>query len=60
MAYLRRVRLALARADLVAAEPARDTVTAIAHRWGFHHQGRFSAAYREAYGELPRRTLAGA
>ncbi|WP_030299503.1 helix-turn-helix domain-containing protein [Streptomyces katrae] len=60
MAYLRRVRLALARADLVAADPARDTVTAIAHRWGFHHQGRFSAAYREAYGELPRRTLAGA
>ncbi|MFD9412076.1 AraC family transcriptional regulator [Streptomyces sp. NPDC059989] len=58
-AYLRRVRLALAHADLVAADPARDTVTDIANRWGFHHQGRFSAAYRKAYGTVPRRTLAG-
>ncbi|MFJ6756097.1 MULTISPECIES: helix-turn-helix domain-containing protein [unclassified Streptomyces] len=57
-AHLRRVRLALAHADLVAADPSRDTVTAIANRWGFHHQGRFSAAYRAAYGRLPRRTLA--
>ncbi|MFD7258824.1 AraC family transcriptional regulator [Streptomyces sp. NPDC059874] len=59
MAYLRRVRLSLAHADLVASDPSRDTVTAIAHRWGFHHHGRFSAAYRLAYGVLPRRTLAG-
>ncbi|TDU80483.1 AraC family transcriptional regulator [Streptomyces sp. KS 21] len=57
-AYLRRVRLALAHADLLAADPSRDTVTAIANRWGFHHQGRFSAAYRAAYGGSPRRTLA--
>ncbi|MFF4011718.1 AraC family transcriptional regulator [Streptomyces sp. NPDC001717] len=59
MAYLRRVRLALAHADLVAADPSRETVTAIAHRWGFHHHGRFSEAYRAAYGVPPRRTLAG-
>ncbi|QNE29476.1 AraC family transcriptional regulator [Streptomyces sp. INR7] len=59
MAYLRRVRLAQAHADLVAADPARDTGTAIAHRWGFHHQGRFAAAYREAYGLRPRDALAG-
>ncbi|MFE9636127.1 helix-turn-helix transcriptional regulator [Streptomyces sp. NPDC006463] len=59
MAYLRRVRLALAHADLVAADPSRDTVTAIANHWGFHHQGRFSAAYRAAYGVPPGRTLAG-
>ncbi|MFD3698079.1 AraC family transcriptional regulator [Streptomyces sp. NPDC058646] len=57
-AYLRRVRLALAHADLVAADPSRDTVTAIANRWGFPHQGRFSAAYRAAYGAPPRSTLA--
>ncbi|MEU3727597.1 helix-turn-helix domain-containing protein [Streptomyces sp. NPDC031705] len=57
MAYLRRVRLALAHADLVAADPSRDTVAAIAGRWGFHHQGRFSAAYRAAYGVAPRHTL---
>lgn len=58
MAYLRRVRLAQAHEDLVAADPARDTVTALAARWGFHHQGRFAAAYREVYGVPPRRTLA--
>ncbi|MFJ6783084.1 AraC family transcriptional regulator [Streptomyces yangpuensis] len=57
-AYLRRVRLAQAHEDLVAADPALDTVTAIAARWGFHHQGRFAAAYREAYGVPPRHTLA--
>ncbi|MCM9077266.1 MULTISPECIES: helix-turn-helix transcriptional regulator [Streptomyces] len=59
MGYLRRVRLAQAHDDLVAADPARDTVTAVAHRWGFHHQGRFAAAYRQAYGVLPRHTLTG-
>ncbi|MFG2977490.1 helix-turn-helix transcriptional regulator [Streptomyces sp. NPDC048331] len=59
MAYLRRVRLAQAHDDLVAADPTRDTVTAVAHRWGFHHQGRFAAAYHRTYGVLPRHTLAG-
>ncbi|MFD6969584.1 helix-turn-helix domain-containing protein [Streptomyces sp. NPDC059979] len=59
MAYVRRVRLAQAHDDLLAADPARHTVTAIASRWGFHHQGRFAAAYRGAYGVPPRRTLAG-
>ncbi|MEU6211576.1 AraC family transcriptional regulator [Streptomyces sp. NPDC047023] len=58
-AHLRRVRLALAHEELIAADPARDTVTAVAHRWGFHHQSRFAAAYRAAYGVLPRDTLAG-
>ncbi|MFD7783959.1 AraC family transcriptional regulator [Streptomyces nojiriensis] len=58
MAYLRRVRLGLAHVDLVAADPSRDTVTAIANRWGFHHQGRFAAVYRAAYGVPPRCTLA--
>ncbi|MEU6313639.1 AraC family transcriptional regulator [Streptomyces sp. NPDC047014] len=58
-AYLRRVRLAQAHADLVAGDPERETVTAVAHRWGFHHQGRFAAAYRAAYGVLPRHTLTG-
>lgn len=58
-AHLRRVRLALAHEELIAADPARDTVTAVAHRWGFHHQSRFAAAYRAAYGVLPRDTRAG-
>ena len=45
MAYLRRVRLDRAHRDLQAANPAVDTVTAIAVRWGFTHAGRFSVAY---------------
>lgn len=56
--YLRRVRLAGAHGDLVAGDPTTgDTVTAIAARWGFPHPGRFAAAYRDAYGVTPRRTL---
>ena len=42
--YLRRLRLDLAHRDLQAADPAVDTVTAIAGRWGFTHAGRFSIA----------------
>ncbi|MFI7584966.1 helix-turn-helix transcriptional regulator [Kocuria sp. M1N1S27] len=57
-AYLRRVRLAGAHADLVAGDPtAGDTVAAVAARWGFAHPGRFAAAYRATYGVAPRRTL---
>jgi AraC-like DNA-binding protein len=59
MAYLRGVRLRRAREDLRAADPASTTVTAIAHRWGFTHLSRFAAAYHDAYGELPARTLRG-
>ncbi|MER7951922.1 AraC family transcriptional regulator [Streptomyces sp. NPDC096079] len=57
LAYLRRVRLALAHADLQAAEPGSTTVTSVAMRWGFGHPGRFAAAYRAAYGRAPSRTL---
>src|SRR3954466_587721 len=55
--YLRRVRLDRAHRDLKAADPSVDTVTAIAYRWGFAHAGRFSIAYREAFGMPPSRTL---
>src|SRR5215469_8782923 len=34
-AYLRRVRLDHAHYDLLAADPARDSVTVVAYRWGF-------------------------
>ncbi len=57
LAYLRQLRLAEARAELLAADPARTTVTAIAARWGFHHLGRFASAYRDRYGETPSETL---
>jgi transcriptional regulator GlxA family with amidase domain len=55
--YLRRLRLDLAHRDLQAADPAVDTVTAIAGRWGFTHAGRFSIAYKQAFGTKPSRTL---
>jgi len=55
---LRLLRLEAARSDLLNADPADGaTVAAIARRWGFAHGPRFSAAYRERYGETPRETL---
>jgi AraC-like DNA-binding protein len=58
MRYLRRVRLDLARSDLLAARPADGaTVTATAMRWGYADLSRFAADYRAAYGEHPHVTL---
>ncbi len=58
MAYLRRVRLDLARDALVHADPADgDSVARIARASGFSHPGRFAAAYHEAFGEYPLQTL---
>jgi transcriptional regulator GlxA family with amidase domain len=59
-AYLRQVRLGHAHLDLLsAAHTESGTVTQIANRWGFNHQGRFAAYYRQTYGQNPRQTLAG-
>ena len=55
--YLRRVRLDHAHRDLRAADPARDSVAAVAYRWGFPSPSRFAAYYRAAYGVLPGDTL---
>ena len=57
MEYLRRVRLEHAHRDLLAADPAHQSVTAIAYRWGFHSPSEFTSRYRQAYGVLPSRTL---
>ena len=54
---LRRVRLDRARQDLLAADPARESVTAVAYRWGFASPGQFTAAYQQAYGVTPDQTL---
>jgi AraC-like DNA-binding protein len=59
LAYLRRVRLEHAHRDLLAADPALETVTAVAYRWGFPGTSRFAAEYRAAYGVTPSRTLRG-
>ena len=58
MAYLHTVRLAGARRDLISANPTRGaTVRDVAARWGFPHASRFSARYKEAFGESPSATL---
>ena len=54
---LRRVRLDRARERLLEAEPGQENIVSIAERCGFSHQGRFSAAYLETFGELPSETL---
>ena len=54
---LRSARIARARADLLAADPATVSVTDIAAQWGFFHLGRFAQAYRATYQELPSQTL---
>jgi AraC-like DNA-binding protein len=57
MTYLRDVRLARAHRDLAAAGAGDGaSVTDIALRWGFTHQGRFGQAYRRAYDETPGAT----
>ncbi|HEY3557224.1 MAG TPA: helix-turn-helix domain-containing protein [Kribbella sp.] len=58
LGHLRRLRLAEVRAELLAADPSECTVAGVAARWGFHHHGRMTAAYRELYDELPSATLA--
>ncbi|MER5734770.1 AraC family transcriptional regulator [Streptomyces sp. NPDC002262] len=57
MAFVREVRLERVREELRAAEPDEVSVSEVAWRWGFAHQGRFAAHYREKFGESPSRTL---
>ena len=57
LAYLRTARLDGARRALRAAAEGEVTVSEVADAWGFGHLGRFTTAYREAFGELPSTTL---
>jgi transcriptional regulator GlxA family with amidase domain len=57
MTYLQSVRLDRAHESLRRADPACVTVSAVAHRWGFAHLGRFASAYRLRFGEPPSNTL---
>jgi len=52
-AWLRIRRLNGARRDLRLARGTGESVSAIAMKWGFWHLGRFSAYYREQFGEYP-------
>ena len=56
MRFVLERRLAAAHLQLSRSE-ARVDVTTVATQLGFTHLGRFSIAYREAYGEPPSRTL---
>jgi AraC-like DNA-binding protein len=55
--YLKHYRMAQARLALVAAEPAKTTVTGVALSWGFMELGRFAVEYRQEFGECPSQTL---
>jgi len=50
-------RLNAARQELLRADARTVGVTAVATRWGFYHFGRFSAAYRRLFGEVPSATI---
>jgi AraC-like DNA-binding protein len=56
-AYLRRVRLDHAHRELLIADPATTTVSAVAMRWGFATHSSFTAHYHATYGEPPSETL---
>ena len=55
--YLRRIRLDRAHRQLQAADPDRDSVTAVAYRWGFSSPSRFASYYRRVFGVQPSHTL---
>ncbi|WIB59392.1 AraC family transcriptional regulator [Curtobacterium sp. MCLR17_007] len=54
---LRGVRLDGAHTDLRRSDRDETSVADIARAWGFGHLGRFSAAYRARFGELPSESL---
>ena len=57
MAYLRSIRLELARAELARAGQRGSSVAAVAYASGFAHLGRFARDYQARFGELPSETL---
>jgi AraC-like DNA-binding protein len=57
MAYLRCIRLELARTELAKAGQQRASVAAVANAFGFGHLGRFARDYERRFGELPSQTL---
>lgn len=57
MQYLRQVRLDKLRHELIHSDEPYQTLADLAMRWGFAHQGRFSAEYRSRFGETPSETL---
>jgi AraC-like DNA-binding protein len=56
MAYLRAIRLELARAELAKAGRHGASVARVANAVGFGHLGRFARDYEARFGELPSKT----
>ncbi|MCF3640305.1 AraC family transcriptional regulator [Rhizobium sp. TRM95111] len=56
IAYLQHLRLDAARKELLLGE-LDASVKAVARKWGFAHMGRFSAQYRDRFGEFPSHTI---
>jgi AraC-like DNA-binding protein len=57
-AYLRKVRLDLAHAELLASFPEDGlTITQVAYRWGFSSPSRFAERYRAEFGHPPSEML---
>jgi transcriptional regulator GlxA family with amidase domain len=57
LAYLRSIRLELARTELAKAGQQRGSVATVANAFGFGHLGRFARDYERRFGELPSQTL---
>jgi AraC-like DNA-binding protein len=57
MAYLRALRLELARSELARAGRGIGSVASVANVFGFGHLGRFAADYKTRFGESPSQTL---
>jgi AraC-like DNA-binding protein len=57
MTYLRDLRLRGIHEELKTATPGTTTVETVAYSWGMLHLGRFAAAYRRTFGEVPSQTL---
>lgn len=55
--YLHETRLTRAHDELRRSNHTDTTVTDVAMRWGFGHQGRFAKYYRTRFGEPPSHTL---
>lgn len=56
MRYLKDLRMDRVREELLASDGV-STITDIAMRWWFTHLGRFSAEYKQRFGELPSETV---
>ena len=56
--YIQHCRLLAMRKVLLEHQPGEVQLSALAFKWGFAQPSHFTAAYKQAFGELPSQTLA--